>query len=238
MIYPLNIFTTDPASGSIRPFIIFIAYKPEFNFKEDQDYSKAFDTFIPRGGFALPMPNGGLIDSVSHSYTQDNPFMGMVTSQISGTVADGMSMVGGVVVDPLVTQIYKGTAPRTWTGTWQIIPQSLGEAASVALLIRNIKVFASPDKNTLVDGTKIGLLVQPLVFDIIFSNPLLESAMSFNKMAIESYTINYFAQGYASTYKDMMPKHMELTMTFKEFGIKYRSDWSEFGLFDKISNIF
>lgn len=225
MIYPLNIFTPDPASGSVRPFVLFLAYKPEFSLHKDENYALSFNKFSPRGGFVLPMPNGGLLDGVSHSYTQDNPFMNMITDPISGTVADGFSMVLGTVVDPLVTQIYKGTSPRSWSGTWQLIPQSLAESIAIALILRSIKIYASPDKRDLSSGNKIGVLIQPLVFDIYFGNPYIQASMNFNKMAIESYSINYFAQGYASTYKDLMPKHIELTMTFREFGIKYRSDW-------------
>ncbi len=227
MFYPMNIFSSDPVSGGIRPFIIFIAFKAEFNFNKADTWDKALDSHSPRGGFVLPFPDGGLIDTVAHTYDQNHPIMSKAIEAYEGTGLSGaISWATGMVPDPLVTQVYKGTTPRKFSGTWQIVPQSMGEAALVALLLKNLKTYAAPDKT---DTGKVGMLIQPYVFKLYFSNPLIQMAMNYNYMAIEGYSINYFAQGYASTYKDMMPKHIELTMNFAEFGIKYRSDWSLFG---------
>lgn len=228
MIYPMNIFTADPASDSIRPFIIFVAFQAEFNITNAEKWEDAKPVHFPRGGFVLPFPDGGLIDSVTHTYSQDHPVGSRISSAYDGfTGSDAATYLSGMVPDPMITQVYKGTGPRTWAGTWQIVPQSMGESALVALLLRNLKTYASPDKT---DTPKIGMLIQPYVFKIYFSNPLIQAAMNFNYMAITGYSINYFAQGYASTYKDMMPKHIELTMNFAEQGIKYRSDWTIDGI--------
>jgi len=228
MIYPMNIFSSDPTSHNVRPFIIFIAYKPMINVAMSQNWSTAFNFFLPVGGFVLPFPDTGMIDTQSNTFTQNHPFGSKVADSMKGTLGDSISMLAGVVPDPMMTNIYQGTTPRKWSGTWQIIPQSLGEAALVFLLIKNLKTYAAPDKASIMSD-KLGVLEQPYVLGLTFSNPVIELAMSFNKMAIESYSINYFAQGYPSTYKDMMPKHIELTLNLSEFGIKTRSDWSLFG---------
>lgn len=228
MFYPMNIFTPDPASDSVRPFIIFVAFKAEFNTKDAESITQATQTHIPKGGFVLPFPDGGLIDSVTHTYSQDHPVGSRISSYYNNLpISDVATYMTGMVPDPMVTQVYKGTSPRTWAGTWQIVPQSMGESALVAVLLKNLKTYASPDKT---DTPKIGMLIQPYVFKIYFSNPLIQAAMNFNYMSITGYSINYFAQGYASTYKDMMPKHIELTMNFAEQGIKYRSDWTGAGI--------
>jgi hypothetical protein len=226
MIYPINIFSPDPTSGSIRPFIIFIAneYKPNiFNAKS---WRNALPMMVPKGGFVLPMPNGGLVDSVTHDYGTANPFMDKLSSVAYGVASKEMlSFSTGAVIDPMMTQVYKGTSPRKWSGTWQLVPQSMAESIAIALILHSVKRYGSPDKKEMLG--KVGILIQPLVFKIIFSNPLIHFAMRFDKMALESYSINYFAQGYASTYSDMMPKHIELTLSFGEYGIKSRSDWSK-----------
>jgi len=228
MIYPMNIFSRDPASHSIRPFIIFIAYEVEFNVAKAQSWSEAFNAYLPRGGFVLPFPDTGMTDNQLNEFSQDHPIGSKWKNALSNNMmGDGLALVAGLVPDPMVTQIYKGSSPRKWSGTWQIIPQSLGEAALVFLLIKNLKTYAAPDSVPIVK--KWGFLKQPYVFDLFFSNPIIHMSMNFNKMAIESYSINYFAQGYPSTYKDMMPKHIELTINLAEFGIKYRHEWSLFG---------
>jgi len=224
-LYPLNIFSKDPTSRKIRPFIIFIIKEIKWNITKELSAASLEPVMIPKGGFSLPFPNGGLIDSVSHSYSEEAGLFGaMAQGAMDGVpmAKQGMNRLG-LVVDPRMTQIYQGTASRQWSGTWQIIPQSLGEAAAVAIILYEIKKFGSPSRK--FGDQKVGLLQQPCVFSMTFSNPVIELAMQFDKMALQSYSINYFAQGYASTYKDMMPKHIELTMNFVEFGIKTQEDW-------------
>ena len=223
MIYPLNLFSLAP-TGGMRPFIMFIALEPKFNIGKATSWKDAFGLRVPVGGFALPFPNGGLVDEVTHNYNSENPIAQAALNTQAGSVlnSDTTAFLTGMVPDPLVTNIYKGTGPRTWAGTWQIVPQSLAEGLAVALILAKLKKWASPDR---IGMEKVGMLVQPYNWKIIFGNPAIQLAMNFNDMALTGYSINYFAQGYASTYKDMLPKHIELTLNFQEFGIKYRSDW-------------
>lgn len=242
MIYPTNIFTSDPATESARPFIIFIPCKVNFNVMKSLGYGDSKDLLVPQAPFVLPMANGGLMDGVTNEYSSVSDAKGLrnkklgsgVDAVISGAarinsaglsgVENGAAMVGRLP-DPRLTQVYNGTSQRSFSGTWQMIPQSVGEAAAAMAILAYVKFCAAPDR---ASSNKIGVLLQPYVFKIVFSNPLIHLAMQMDKMAIESYSINYFAQGYASTYGTlMMPKHMELTMTFKEFGIKTKEDWKK-----------
>lgn len=226
MMYPLNLFTPAP-TGGMRPFIMFVALEPKFNLGKAKSWDDALPVRVPVGGFALPFPNGGLSDTVQHNYDgTGSPIQSKALSLIPGTqdtlTSDLTAHTTGMVLDPLMTNIYKGTQARKWSGTWQIVPQSLMEGLAVALLLAKFKKWASPDRRSV---GKVGMLVQPHNWKIIFGNPAIQLAMNFNDMALEGYSINYFAQGYASTYKDMLPKHIEFTLNFAEFGIKYRSDW-------------
>lgn len=240
MIYPINIFSSDPATGGRRPFIIFLPQKVEFNVMKSLGYADTIDILSPRAPFTLPMANGGLIDGSSNDYASQSDAKGSNNRAIGGHLDGAMKaatggpggILGGVdkgsalvgrLPDPRLTQVYMGTSQRSFTGTWQMIPQSVGEAAAAMAILAWVKYCAAPDR---ASSNRIGVLLQPYVFKIIFSNPLIHLAMQMDQMAIESYSINYFAQGYASTYSTlMMPKHMELTMTFKEFGIKTKKDW-------------
>jgi len=226
MVYPLNLFSPAP-TGGVRPFIMFIALEPKFNIGKATSWKDAFNTTAPKGGFALPFTNGGLVDSVQHNYSGDTPnpvAAAALGTKIGTTLNSDMSAyASGMVPDPLSTNIYKGTQARKWAGTWQIIPQSMAEGLAVGLLIAKLKKWASPGHT---GSAKVGMLTAPYNWKIVFGNPGIQLAMQFNDMALESYSINYFAQGYASTYKDMLPKHIELSLNFIEFGIKYRQDWT------------
>ena len=240
MIYPINIFSSDPATGGIRPFIIFLPQEVKFNIMKSLGYANTVDVLLPKLPFVLPMANGGLIDASSNQYDSVSDAKGVLNQALgkaTGAVVDGIaraksvgisgvengSAMVGRLPDPRLTQVYGGTAQRSFTGTWQMIPQSVGEAAAAMAILTWVKYCAAPDR---ASSAKMGVLLQPYVFKIIFSNPLIHLAMQMDQMAIESYSIDYFAQGYASTYSTlMMPKHMSLTMTFKEFGIKTKKDW-------------
>ncbi len=221
MMYPLDILV--PGNNGVKPFIIFVAKEQKFNINKASSWDKAWHTSVPKGGFVLGFPNGGLNDAVTHQYSPDDPVMSKIKSGVDGNeiLNAGLGQLG-LAVDPLVTNIYQGTSARSWSGDWQIIPQSIAESAAVALLLAKLKKWASPDR---VGKGKVGMLKAPYIWTIVFGNPVIQAAMNFNDMALESYTINYFAQGYASTTWDLMPKHINLQMTFKEFGIKYRGDW-------------
>jgi len=217
----------------------------EFNVTKSLGYDDSLDVLSPKAPFVLPMANGGLIDASTNEYAAQSDAKGSMNKAMGGhmdsltkTVTGGPGgILGGVengsalvgrLPDPRLTQVYMGTTQRSFTGTWQMIPQSVGEAAAAMAILSWVKYCAAPDR---ASSSKIGVLLQPYVFKIIFSNPLIHLAMKMDQMAIESYSINYFAQGYASTYGTlMMPKHMELTMTFKEFGIKTKKDWKKISL--------
>jgi len=228
MIYPLNIFSPDP-NGNMRPFIIFISKLPNFNIAKSLSWADHKNFSAPVGAFVLPFTNNGLIDEVAHDFGPGTlpivqTMIGTYDKASSAAAGIGGSLAAtmGVTPDPLTTNIYKGTAPRSWSGTWRIIPQSAGEAASVALILYHIKKWGSPDRT---DSGVIGMLTQPNNYRIIFGNPAIQMAMQFNEMALQKYSINYFAQGYASTYHDGTPKMIELTLQMSEFKIKYKKDW-------------
>lgn len=231
MLYPLNLFTPDPASGGIRPFIGFIIREQKLNIMKVKSWKDVQHVSVPKGGFALPFPNGGLTDTVTNEYSTANAMFEAARSMVPGAnneTLNGLVNQAGYVIDPLLTQTYKGTTPRTFEGEWQIIPQSMAESAAVATILYQIKKAAAPDK--IKGADKLGMLTAPYTYKITFGNPVIQAAMNFNEMVLTNYNINYFAQGYASTYSDMMPKHISLQMSFAEFGIKYRKDWKEFNL--------
>ena len=138
MLYPLNLFSTDPVSGSVRPFILFIAQDTKVNIGSKKSWKDVDLINVPKGGFALPFPNGGLKDSVTHSYDDKNPIASAVIGSLDNNLLDVMA-IGGIVPDPMITQIYRGSSPRKWSATWDIVPQSMAESALVALLLMKLK---------------------------------------------------------------------------------------------------
>ena len=226
MVYPENIFQPDPVSNESRPYIVFLAKRVDFNIQKARSASDSFDSLVPQGNFTLPMPNNGLTDGSTNQYSEGPSAFGIINQGLSKTYGgDDISSHVGFVADPKMTQLYKGTKPREWSGTWLFIPQNENEAKAVQDILKSIKTWGAPDKADFAD--KVGILIQPYVFEIIFSNGVINDMMKLDKMALVSYSINYFNQGYASTYADGMSKQISLTLNFAEFGIKTRGDWGK-----------
>jgi len=232
MIYPSNLFSPDPVSGMIRPSIIMICFETQTNIMKAKSAYNDVTIRVPKFGFALPMPNTGVADSQTNTFaTAPGLISGAVKNFVEGVIPGGantMSQATNMVVNPALTSVYVGSELRNYSCNFMLVPQSFKESAAIALILWMVKIAASPKKIDLVN--KLGLLKAPYNFTIIFSNPVLELGTRFDNMNITSYTINYNATGYSSTYKDMFPKTIELTMNFVENGIKTRDDWS-FGLF-------
>ncbi len=234
MIYPLNIFTPDPVTKNLRPFMIFIPFKIEFDIIKQLSYGVDWDIMTPRMPFVLPFPTNGLQDNFSNTYTTQPSVLGNIGNKLTdkinslgnklslGTI-DNLIQRVGIVPDPKMTNTYMGSQPRRFSGVWQFVPQNFAEALSMIAILAYVKYCASPDKKSL--NKALGVLTQPYIFTIIFSNPSIQLLTSYYKMSLESYNISYFVQGYSSTYSDMMPKNVELTMNFIEYGLKTKEDW-------------
>lgn len=229
--YPNNLFEEDPYTLNDKMHILFMPHEVQLNIMNKESWFDSITKLKPMSDyiFALPMPNEGLTDAVSNQY-ENNP--GLIAGLVNANLdpfANAMSQLGGFVPDPKFTQVYMGTTPRSWSGTWQFVPQNRQEAESMMNIIKNVKICAAPDKASIKNV--VGVLIQPYVFKIIFgstsNNNIVNEYMKLDKMALVSYSVNYFAQGYASTYEDGMPKQVSLTLEFAEYGIKTRKDWMD-----------
>lgn len=228
MVYPLNLLTsTDPVTGYMRPFILFMLQEPKINIMKVASWSDVKNINIPKGCFSLPMPNSPLEDSVSNDYSTDNDLRKIETDMMGsgGTAGKLLAQNAGITADPLMSQTYMGTKPRTFSGEWQLMPQNIAESAAIAGILWTIKHGAAPAK--LKKSAKLGLLAPPYTYKLVFGNPQIQAALKYNDMALTSYSIKYFSNGYASSYWDLMPKKISLSLSFAEFGIKYREDWEK-----------
>jgi len=121
MVYPLNLFMPDKLNGGPRPSVIFSAKQVKSNVNKSKSQADELTTMKPKGGFALPFPNDGLVDSVSNEYNNASSLVaGMANEAAMGITPGGentMSQLLGMVPDPKYTQVYMGTQPRTWSGT-------------------------------------------------------------------------------------------------------------------------
>jgi hypothetical protein len=177
----------------------------------------------------LPLSNE-LSESISHTFEQD---VGVVTkaldaldsatlgfaSNISGNVSNKLQL-RKPIVNPGYYQNYKGSEPRSFTFSYNFIPNSLTEAKQMVEIIMQLKKYSAPEE--FAGG--IGLLA-PHFFDINFGNAILNGLMNIQRCVLTSIETNYSPSGLVETTLDGMPKYITLSLTFNEIVALDSSAW-------------
>lgn len=169
-------------------------------------------------GVALPLPNE-LSDTQSHQWTTSQGFVG---NKLGGMYdATGIDkMVGEVasgagfrkpLIDPGYFQDYKGTEPREFSFSWDLVPNNVEEAENIMTILYNLKKFTLP--KTTINGLS---MLSPYLFDLTIGNPRINAIMNMNNVVCKSMSINYSAEGTLQFFADGIPKYMKLEMTFAE----------------------
>lgn len=174
-------------------------------------------------GIALPLPNE-LSDSQSHQWeTTEGAVGSIVGGMVNNASVGGLSVnkalgeltsVAGFrkpLIDPGYFQDYKGTEPREFRFSWDLIPSNADEVDQIMLLVYNLKKYTLPKAS--INGIS---LVSPYLFDIQIGNPRINALMNMNNVICKSMTVSYAAEGSLQFLPDGMPKYIRLEMTFAE----------------------
>lgn len=123
------------------------------------------------------------------------------------------------LLNPDFFQNYRGSAPRTFTFTFNLIPNSKKEAEDMVNIILTLKKYSSPKV------TASFLMTQPRFFCIEFGNPQLNKMINALPCVLQEVNTNYSAGGYVDTTLDGMPKYVSLQLTFAEYRAIDFDDW-------------
>jgi len=124
--------------------------------------------------------------------------------------------------NPGYFQNYKGTRPRTFNFSFDLVPNNPEEAKDMLNIVLQLKKFSSPE---LVAGG-VGLLA-PHYFDIELSNPHISKLANINGVVLTSIDVNYGADGNMQQYSDGTPKFMNLNLKFNERRMTSKNDYDK-----------
>jgi len=173
-------------------------------------------------GVALPLPNE-LTESQSHQWEQTSGISGDIAEKAAGISFKGINVMkalgevssgGGArkpLIDPGYFQDYKGSEPREFSFSWDLIPGNKSEADNIIAILYNLKKFTLPTAT--INGMS---LLSPYLFELKIGNPLINSIMNMNNVVCKSMDINYSAVEGLQFFEDGMPKYMKLDMSFAE----------------------
>lgn len=170
----------------------------------------------------LPLPND-LQDSHSHSWGEQkgavatiaDSFLGSNSlinggKQALGMAADSLG-IRKPLLDPAYWQNYTGTAPRTFSLSFDFVPRNTMEASDMYNIIQMMRKYSLPE--SVIDST---IVLAPHYFDIELSNSYLDTMINFKGVVITSMNVNYGADGNMQQHADGIPKHVRVDLGFTE----------------------
>lgn len=176
-------------------------------------------------GIALPLPNElsdeqshqwdaetGLATGLKESFLSKIGFDGFVKGA-SKVVAVGASSSGyrKPMVDPGYFQDYKGTQPRNFNFSWDLVPNNREEANQIFTIIKKFKKYTLPTSS----ATGISM-VSPYMFEIIVGNEHVNEMMNMANVVCTSMNVNYSADNSLQFFSGGVPKYITLSLSFAE----------------------
>lgn len=126
------------------------------------------------------------------------------------------------VIDPGYFQNYNGSAPRSFTMAYTLVPQSQKEAQTIKDIILWFKQYSSP---TRISGSP--LMGAPFIFNISFAgNQYISDMFKMDKCVLTGISVDYASDGSFMLYKDGFPKQIGLALNFAEVELKYAQDYA------------
>jgi len=174
-------------------------------------------------GVALPLPNE-LSETQSHDWETTSGIIGTTLGGLADTeIALGVSTNKAIasyandsgmrkpLINPGYFQDYKGTMPREFTLSWDLIPNNAEEAESIRTIIYKLKKYSLPTST--INGLS---LLSPYIFDIDFSNEHINNVINMTHVVCKELSVNYSVDNSMQMFDDGMPKYISLSMTFAE----------------------
>lgn len=115
------------------------------------------------------------------------------------------------MVDPGMWQNYSGSAPRSFSFSFDLIPNNHEEAYSIMNIILNLKKFSLP--RSIVSGVS---LLAPFIFEIEIGNENIRKLVNMNDVVMTEIGVNYGADGNMQMFSNGIPKFIQLNLAFAE----------------------
>jgi hypothetical protein len=125
------------------------------------------------------------------------------------------------MADPGYFQNYKGSRPRNFSMSWELIPKSIEESQRIYNIISSFKYHSSP--STDIRGVT---LLAPRFFTLDISNKWLENMILPGHVVITEVNVDYGSDGNMTLHEvDGFPKAITLTISFADLKMRYSQDY-------------
>lgn len=190
-----------------------------------------YDSF--KGAVTLYMP-----ETLEFNYDPDYSNLSLLEvaqSKLSGRVGDAITSVvddaatkialnqAGYIFNPQQQLLFNGIDFRTYSMSFTFTPHSQAEATTIKEIIQTFKKYAAPE---VVTGAAGFFFKPPGIVYIAFNSGGKENEyiQKVKKSVVESVTVNYAPNGWASVGDDGAPVQTTMTVQFKEMELVDRKD--------------
>lgn len=239
--FPIGLVQNNTPYIRFSPYDLDIAKmieSPEKTIMGDFEGNEILKPFPGIGPICLPLPNAGIQDSTTHNWELEKSALSKMADFAKGilgkageVVEGAMKKYSGTVLDPGYVQAYNGTAPRQWSCSYIFLPETREEAQNLKTIISYFKRAASPRKGQEQgsDKTTHFIMKHPAIFKVEFltgaNKNLIHNMLNFKPLALTSFDLGLFTNGYPTSFDDGFPKQITLALRFVEFGVRYSEDW-------------
>ena len=120
------------------------------------------------------------------------------------------------LIDPGYFQNYTGSQPRTFSMSWNLIPQNADDSKTIHDIIITFKKWAAPSRA--ISGV---VMLAPYFFNIQLSNPMISSMIKMDNCVCTRVECSYSSQ----IFPDGMPKQITLSLGFNESRLTYADNY-------------
>lgn len=170
---------------------------------------------------ALPLPNT-FIDTQTHDWDTEQSLLkqGIDRVDVLGVRNLADKALGQIqsttgqrkpLIDPGYFQNYTGSQPRSFSFSFDFIPNNKEEAENIKSIIKIFKTYSLP--STVVSGTA---LLSPSMFDITIGNELMNDLIRMNSLVLTNIDVSFGAEGDMQLFYDGTPKMITMSLSFKE----------------------
>lgn len=124
------------------------------------------------------------------------------------------------IINPGLFQTYEGSGLRSFSFSFDFIPETKNEAKNIIDIISAFKTYSSPS----TDNAKTTLL-SPYMWQIAITNGVVNKLLSLNTCVCTSVSVDYGTDKF-DIMEDGLPKTMSLSLNFSETTLNYAENYN------------
>lgn len=203
---------------------------------------KSQQKLTTEAAITLPLPNE-LSDSQSHEWKQESGAITDGLAEILKGVGDAVVGEGNTqqifngiatplkyqaqragirkpLLDPNYFQNYEGSTPRSFTLSFDFMPDNQEEAQMIKEIILKIKQYSSPSLSC--GGVS---LLSPYFWDLYLGNDSIMDLLRLDTLVCKSVNVTYGAEGQMQLFADGFPKYIKMSLSMQEATMTYADNY-------------